>query len=533
MAQSGRVTPRFLKTPTSSAFHFGMSDNEDIRVNLKKARELALIGGYDESEIFYSAVISSLNYCKKNESEEGDRQLTEAVAMLTQEYEQVKALKATIASFKDDSGRRNVVPDPTPEVRRVVSRNSDPQKKLPSRHHSDERKPPGVTKAPRKQNPDPINKGGPRTPLSRANPSKPSSSAAVNRKPAGRQSSHSDNKSQDSSKKKEQDEKEVKPKFDPSGYDKDLVESLERDILLRDPNVKWTDIAGLKEAKGLLEEAIVLPLWMPDYFKGIRRPWKGILMVGPPGTGKTLLAKAIATECGTTFFNVSSSTLGSKYRGESEKLVRILFEMARYHAPSTIFFDEIDSVASKRGGESEHEASRRVKSELLVQMDGISGACNEEDALKMVIVIAATNYPWDIDEALRRRLEKRIYIPLPDQEARRSLLDINLKEVKLNEDVDLDKVATLATGYSGADITSLCRDASMMSMRRVMEDPELRRLIHEKGLTELRERSDLKEKLNTPTTMADFENALKRCSKSVSSDDLVKYEKWMNEYGSV
>ena len=96
------------------------------------------------------------------------------------------------------------------------------------------------------------------------------------------------------------DEKEVKPKFDPGGYDKNLVESFERDMLLRDPNVKWSDIAGLKEAKGLLEEAIVLPLWMPDYFKGIRRPWKGILMVGPPGTGKTLLAKAIATECGTT-----------------------------------------------------------------------------------------------------------------------------------------------------------------------------------------------------------------------------------------
>ncbi|CAN7989049.1 unnamed protein product [Ixodes hexagonus] len=324
-----------------------------------------------------------------------------------------------------------------------------------------------------------------------------------------------DSKKEDGAcKDKEPEEK----RFDGTGYDHDLVDTLERDILQRNPSVRWDDIADLQEAKKLLEEAVVLPIWMPDFFKGIRRPWKGVLMVGPPGTGKTMLAKAVATECGTTFFNVSSSTLTSKYRGESEKLVRLLFEMARFHAPSTIFIDEIDSLCSRRGSDSEHEASRRVKSELLIQMDGIT---NIDDPTKVVMVLAATNFPWDIDEALRRRLEKRIYIPLPNSAGREALLKINLKEVDVSPELDVIAIAGKLDGYSGADITNVCRDASMMAMRRRIN-----------GLTPEEIRNLSKEELELPVSADDFEEAIRKINKSVSREDLEKYEKWMAEFGS-
>ena len=184
------------------------------------------------------------------------------------------------------------------------------------------------------------------------------------------------------------------------GPDAELISMLERDSVDKNPNVNFDDIAGLTECKRMLEEAVLLPIMMPQYFTGIRRPWKGVLMFGPPGTGKTMLAKAVATAGKTTFFNISASSLSSKYRGESEKLVRLLFEMARYYAPTTIFMDEIDALAGKRGGGNESEASRRVMSELLIQMDGATGnssananAVAKEEIGKNIMVLAATNRP--------------------------------------------------------------------------------------------------------------------------------------------
>jgi katanin p60 ATPase-containing subunit A1 len=244
-------------------------------------------------------------------------------------------------------------------------------------------------------------------------------------------------------------------------------------------------------------------------------------MVGPPGTGKTMLAKAVATECKTTFFNVSSSSLTSKYHGESEKLVRLLFEMARFYAPSTVFIDEIDSICSKRGASNEHEASRRVKSELLIQMEGVSTSYEGDDPTKMVIVLGATNFPWDIDEALRRRLEKRIYIPLPTPVGRLALLKINLKEVQLADDVNLEEIAEKLEGYSGADITTVCRDAAMMDMRRRIE-----------GLSIEEIQALRNENFTLITTMNDFLETLGKVSPSVSKNDLEKYEKWMEEFKS-
>jgi len=255
-----------------------------------------------------------------------------------------------------------------------------------------------------------------------------------------------------------------------TGAMKELAEVISQDIYVKNPDVRWDDLIGLDDAKKVMQEAVVYPIKYPQLFRGILSPWKGLLLFGPPGTGKTMLAKAVATECETTFFNISASSIVSKWRGDSEKLVRVLFELARYHAPSTIFLDEIDSIMSTRGGSGssgDHEGSRRMKTELLVQMDGL----NKSDDL--VFILAASNLPWELDPAMLRRLEKRIHINLPTCEARAKMFESNLPScviegpIELAADLSYDILAEATEGYSGSDIRLVCKEAAMRPLRKV------------------------------------------------------------------
>ncbi|KAG5626790.1 hypothetical protein H5410_012008 [Solanum commersonii] len=246
------------------------------------------------------------------------------------------------------------------------------------------------------------------------------------------------------------------------GSDPKLVEMINSVIVDRSPSVKWEDIAGLEKAKQALLEMVILPTKRKDLFTGLRKPARGLLLFGPPGTGKTMLAKAVASESQATFFNVSASSLTSKWVGEGEKLVKTLFMVAISRQPSVIFMDEIDSIMSTRTT-NENEASRRLKSEFLVQFDGVT---SNSDGL--VIVIGATNKPQELDDAVLRRLVKRIYIPLPDASVRRQLLKHRLKGKAFSlPDGDLERLVRDTEGYSGSDLQALCEEAAMMPIREL------------------------------------------------------------------
>ncbi|KAM9385480.1 vacuolar protein sorting-associated protein 4B-like [Pholidichthys leucotaenia] len=233
-------------------------------------------------------------------------------------------------------------------------------------------------------------------------------------------------------------------------------------IVMEKPNIKWDDVAGLEGAKEALKEAVILPIKFPHLFTGKRKPWRGILLFGPPGTGKSYLAKAVATEANnSTFFSISSSDLVSKWLGESEKLVKNLFSLAREHRPSIIFIDEIDSLCGSRS-ENESEAARRIKTEFLVQMQGV-GTNNDG-----ILVLGATNIPWTLDSAIRRRFEKRIYIPLPEEHARSYMFRLHLGSTPNDlTEADFVTLGQKTEGYSGADISIIVRDALMQPVRKV------------------------------------------------------------------
>lgn len=310
-------------------------------------------------------------------------------------------------------------------------------------------------------------------------------------------------------------------------------------ILTETPNVSWDDIAGLEQAKEALKEAVILPVKFPHLFVGNRKPTLGILLYGPPGTGKSYLAKAVATEANSTFFSVSSSDLVSKWMGESERLVKQLFTMARENKPSIIFIDEVDALCGPRG-EGESEALRRIKTELLVQMNGVG---NDSSG---VLVLGATNIPWQLDAAIRRRFEKRIYIALPGAQARTTMFENNLGTDIPCECTpqDFKLLADMTDGYSGHDVAVVVRDALMQPIRKIQQATHFKPVDvdgkekltpcspGDSGAREVSWMDINTDELKEPDlTIKDFIKAIKSNRPTVNEADIANHIKFTTDFG--
>ena len=306
-------------------------------------------------------------------------------------------------------------------------------------------------------------------------------------------------------------------------------------VVTEKPNVKWVDVAGLEGAKGALQEAVILPAKFPQLFEGGREPWKGILLYGPPGTGKSYLAKAVATEAEAHFFSVSSSDLVSKWQGESERLVRALFELARLKQPSVIFIDEVDSLCSSRG-DGQSESSHRILTEFLVQMQGVG------KSTKGVLVLGATNVPWEIDSAMRRRFEKRVYIPLPEEGARRDMFRIHLGDTPNDlDDECFAQLGVMSEGLSGSDIKGVVKSALMQPVRRCQIATHWIKttdglwhpaLPTDPGAMPMTLMDIEGSKLAVPRiTMEDFRQVMTKAKSSVGVDELARYDEWTFQFG--
>ncbi|KNG47689.1 aaa-domain-containing protein [Stemphylium lycopersici] len=310
----------------------------------------------------------------------------------------------------------------------------------------------------------------------------------------------------------------------PRGVDKEAAKQILNEIVIQGDEVHWDDVSGLDVAKSALKETVVYPFLRPDLFMGLREPARGMLLFGPPGTGKTMLARAVATESKSTFFAISASSLTSKFLGESEKLVRALFQLAKMLAPSIIFVDEIDSLLSSRSGSGEHEATRRIKTEFLIQWSDLQKAAagsavtdkdKERGDATRVLVLAATNLPWAIDEAARRRFVRRQYIPLPEDWVRKQQVKTLLSHQKHGlSELDLDRLVALTEGFSGSDITALAKDAAMGPLRSLGEK------LLSMTMDQIR-----------PIQYQDFEASLQTIRPSVSKQGLKEFEDWATQFG--
>ncbi|KEH34968.1 putative adenosinetriphosphatase [Medicago truncatula] len=295
-----------------------------------------------------------------------------------------------------------------------------------------------------------------------------------------------------------------------------------------DIGVTFDDIGALENVKDTLKELVMLPLQRPELFcKGqLTKPCKGILLFGPPGTGKTMLAKAVATDAGANFINISMSSITSKWFGEGEKYVKAVFSLASKIAPSVIFVDEVDSMLGRRENPGEHEAMRKMKNEFMVNWDGLRTKDTER-----VIVLAATNRPYDLDEAVIRRLPRRLMVNLPDAPNRAKILKVILAKEDLSSDVDLGAIANMTDGYSGSDLKNLCVTAAHRPIKEILEKEkkELAAAVAEgRPAPALRGSDDIRS-LN----MEDFKHAHQQVCASVSSEsvNMTELVQWNELYG--
>ncbi|XP_021183018.1 transitional endoplasmic reticulum ATPase TER94 isoform X1 [Helicoverpa armigera] len=294
-----------------------------------------------------------------------------------------------------------------------------------------------------------------------------------------------------------------------------------RETVVEVPNVTWGDIGGLQNVKRELQELVQYPVEHPDKFlKFGMQPSRGVLFYGPPGCGKTLLAKAIANECQANFISVKGPELLTMWFGESEANVRDIFDKARSASPCVLFFDELDSIAKSRGGSVSDAggAADRVINQILTEMDGMG-------AKKNVFIIGATNRPDIIDPAILRpgRLDQLIYIPLPDEKSREAILRANLRKSPIAKDVDLSYIAKVTQGFSGADLTEICQRACKLAIRQAIEaEIQRERTRQQQPAAAV---MDMDEEDPVPEiSRAHFEEAMKFARRSVSDNDIRKYE---------
>ncbi len=288
---------------------------------------------------------------------------------------------------------------------------------------------------------------------------------------------------------------------------KKLQEMISDTILTERPTVKMSEVAGLADAKQAIDDAIIAPMKHPELFKGkARQPWRGILFYGPAGCGKTLVAKAVASEVNATFFNVSAANIVSKWLGESERLVLNLFELARKNQPAIIFMDELDSIGVSRSSD-DVGGERRLKTQLLTELQGLA---SKED--ERITLIGATNLPWELDFALRSRFEKKIHVPLPDREARSVIFEIHMEDVEVSPTVDYDELSDLTEGYSGRDISVVCREAAMEPIRDLQRTG---RMDDEQEILDIR-----------PVSRDDFLQAIENIRPATPPEDVKRYIDW-------